>query len=284
MTWIVEFDDNYFTSSRISVISKTKCISMIDSGSLITFEKDDFIIGESNKIRKIKTFDRTKGEKYGMHLPDPADSSYMRHDHYSGWVFEKSIRRIKRYIDRFFVMYKGHFFSHWDTNLQTHEVHIGTSSHYIGDKFGIKIDWAELKAGFLPGYHIWVDESEIQQLSSVSDRIGYYHYYVVYIDDEDENNYWIRTDDYDRVEPFVKGCEFIPKEYEAKGVKKVKYEVISHTHPSSRERKRDIYPEDIEELKIRKCDLWEKKENWYYKVVPKDDVFVYNESNEPLRY
>ena len=139
----------------------------------------------------------------------------------------------------------------------------------------------ELWGGNIPVNTMWVPRSEITELSEVKERIGLLpEGDVVYIIQESDDAYLIKIDDIDYLtEPFVEGYESterIPlsidhtllKTHFEKGNKKRLQRLIQ------REKKRHKTVQDI----------WKKQDGWFYKWVPKDEIFVYNETDEPLRY
>ena len=296
MVWIVKYKDDLFLSGVVKYATRQECKELIKAGEVLPFPLDQFSDEERITLRDITTFFKDKAEKYGLKLPPRGSLKDYRYDRYGAWVLESETEKMKTFEDRYRVKFCDHFFEVFDSTED--EVMIGTNSHYLGELYGIREERTELGAG----YWKWAKRSDITELSEVKERIGLHckdHLHtagVVHIIEERDDAYLIKTDVWDVAEPFVKGFELVKHTTTTSGGEEnVEYEVISKTRrgeqrfitPEWKARRGErefLTPRQKEIYQFKLDNPWEKKGDWYYKWVPKDEIFVYNETDEPLRY
>lgn len=200
----------------------------------------------------VKTRIRKKGLQFGF--------KEKRYDLYTKWIPKKDVDVLgSEGPNRYHVKYKSHFF--WVEKETKDIVTISTPSIQLCVLYEIP--------GSYEGNFKDVSRSEIIELKDIKERIGYKYSFVFYIIDGNETMYLLRTDVEDYVAPYT--VDYKPV------LKKFGYEAIKE----SNNRWRRISDDDY-----RNWDklIWQRNENYYEKWVPKEDVFVYNETDEPLRY
>ena len=209
----------------------------------------------------LRTHFKEKAEKYGrFNIYD--ESGYL--GRYGLKVPTNDVEYIKNYYERYRVKYREHFFEVVDENEES--VTLKTSDWDIFDLYHLEINSYDMVA------KKEVKRAEIIKLYDIKERIGIHRNHVYYLIDESDEEYLIQTASINKMIPYIPGFKPVKREdgsYRAVNTKQGLTEWKS------------ISESDYNNWEKRLC---RKNGEFYARWIPKEKVFVYNETDEPLRY
>ncbi len=164
------------------------------------------------------------------------------------------------------VKFRDHYFA--DEERKNGKIMITAGYEYLrklySERYGIR--WVSNPV--LGGCEAWVPLDEIVEMKDVKERVCFWEGDVYEVVDENEKQYLLRIDIREAVEPFIE-----------KEGKEPDYYIISESEKAFLIRlKSDLnYARSIlkERYEIENKNPWKKKGEWYYKWIPKEEVYFY---------
>ena len=195
---------------------------------------------------QVKNWDKERWRKVGDHYRKwiPKDNVCMLSEGRGLGVGSKWVK----YAENFFILEEE----------KGDEVKLVTNRGTLRKKYNMKLST------------MWVKRDDITELEDLDEKYANLIHGmgdIFLIEDETENEYLLR--------PAYEG-EILHGD-----IKQKKYYYIEEDSGHGYLRKREISKEMYEHWKDYR---WTRKGKWFEKWVPKEDVFVYNETDEPLRY
>jgi hypothetical protein len=224
---------------------------MVGFDLMIVKYQEELFIHPSRKNGKWLLFTRIKekGERHGF--------KRNTYDRYEKWVNPEECQVTDgwNWPEKYRVKYKDHFFIIYEETEK--EVCLMSPTEHLAIKYGFTQE--DRDANYLK----WVRRSEVIPIDKINERVGLYIYKSQRTHEYEKDEYWLQV-------------------FEILDENENEYLISSGADPSPNEgpwsSKGALYKNEPWEYD------WIKKEDHFEKWVLKEAVFVYGESDEPLRY